>query len=374
LEENVRDRLKLGRTDIHCAVCDYVTPLTVGARQARELNPQVVEQLQALRTDIRELRDRSKVEVSVIGAEGQKAGSSPVTPLRILHLSDLHVSAEDDPLTLFQPLAADLEDPREGLGVERLDYLVISGDITQRASPQEFVQAHAFVSMLVDRFGLTAERCIVVPGNHDLDWDTEAYTWKKKRQVDVGRLRPGTFIEAGDGYNLRDDAKYPERFKNFSQHFYHPLTQKLYPLAPQDQCIPSLFSEHRLQFLAMNSAWEIDEYFRGRSGISEQALSRGLSVADQQRRDALGPEERVLRLAVWHHPITGNEKIQDTAFVDRMLQADVRACLHGHVHEDRADLVNYLHPERRLHVMGAGSFGAPMHHRPESVPRLFNLL
>jgi GTPase SAR1 family protein/3',5'-cyclic AMP phosphodiesterase CpdA len=373
-EDIVRDRLNLGRTDIRCPVCEQVTPLTVGARQARELNPQVVEQLRALRTDIRELRSQNKLETIVRMTEDKKMSVSQDTPLRVLHLSDLHVGGEDDPLSLFQPLAADLEDSQEGLGVERLDYLVISGDITQRASPVEFEKAHAFVSQVIERFGLTAERCIVVPGNHDLDWDTEAYTWTKKRQVDVGRLKPGTFIEAGDGYNVRDDVKYPQRFKNFAQHFYHPLTQKLYPLAPQEQCIPSLFSEHRLQFLAMNSAWEIDEYFRERSSIFEQALSRGLALAEQQRREVLGPQERVLRLAVWHHPITGNEKIQDTAFVERMLQADVRICMHGHVHEDRADLVNYLQPERKLYVVGAGSFGAPMHHRPESVPRLFNLL
>lgn len=373
-EDTVRDRLALGRTDIRCPVCEHVTPLTVGAKQARELNPQVVEQLLALRTDIRELRSKSKVETIVRMTEDQKVSASDEAPLRILHLSDLHVGGEDDPASLFQPLAADLEDPQGGLGVERLDYLVISGDITQRATPAEFEKAHAFVSQLIERFGLTAERCIVVPGNHDLDWDTEVYTWKKKRQVEVGRLNAGTFLEAGDGYNIRDEAKYPERFKNFSQHFYHPLTQRLYPLAPQEQCIPSLFSEHRLQFLAMNSAWEIDEYFRERSSILEQALARGLALAEQQRREALGPQQRVLRLAVWHHPITGNEKIQDTAFVGRMLQADVRVCMHGHVHEDRAELVNYLHPERRLHVMGAGSFGAPMHHRPESVPRLYNVL
>ena len=373
-EDVIRDRLALGRTDIRCPVCDHVTPLTVGAKQARELNPQVVEQLRALRTDIRESRSQDKIEVIVRMTEDQKVSVSDETPLRILHLSDLHVGGEDEPLSLFQPLAADLEDPRGGLGVERLDYLVISGDITQRAAPAEFEKARAFVSRVIEHFGLTAERCIVVPGNHDLDWDTEVYTWKKKRQVEVGRLKAGTFLEAGDGYNIRDDAKYPERFKNFSQHFYHPLTQKLYPLAPQEQCVPLLFSEHRLQFLAMNSAWEIDEYFRERSSILEQALARGLALAEQQRREALGPQQRVLRLAVWHHPITGNEKIQDTAFVERMLQADVRVCLHGHVHEDRADLVNYLHPERRLHVLGAGSFGAPMHHRPESVPRLYNVL
>jgi len=178
---------------------------------------------------------------------------------------------------------------------------------------------------------------------------------------------------------VRDEAKYPERFKNFSQHFYHPLTQRPYPLAPEEQCLSFFFSESRVQFLAMNSAWEIDEYFRDRSSISERALSRGLEsahreLAEARKRGELPEGAPVLRIAVWHHPITGNEKIQADSFMGRLLQADVRACLHGHVHEDRADLVNSLHPGRRLHVVGAGSFGAPTHHRPESVPRLFNLL
>jgi hypothetical protein len=37
-------------------------------------------------------------------------------------------------------------------------------------------------------------------------------------------------------------------------------------------------------------------------------------------------------------------------------------------------LLNYLDPNRGLHVIGGGSFGAPTHLRPESVPRLYNLL
>jgi predicted phosphodiesterase len=280
---------------------------------------------------------------------------------------------------LLQPLAAALRDKYEGLGLERLDYLVISGDITNRASPAEFEKAREFVSGIIEQFSLTAERCILVPGNHDLDWNTDVYRWEKKRQVDASRLKKDTFVEQGDGYLLREDAKYPERFKNFSQHFFHPLTQRAYPLGAEEQCLPSLFSEARLQFLAMNSAWEIDEYFPERSSISEQALSRGLAAADHElaqarKRGELPQDARVLRLAVWHHPITGNEKIQADAFMGRLLQADVRVCLHGHVHEDRADLVNYLHSERRVHVVGAGSFGAPTHQRPESVPRLFNLL
>jgi WD40 repeat protein/predicted phosphodiesterase len=378
-EDIVRERLNGGHMDIGCPVCDRRTPLTLGAQQARERNPELTKQLQALRTDIQAQRTQSITETKVVITEATKAKPPREVPLRILHLSDLHVGAADDPISLFQPLVADLQDRTEGLGVERLDYLVISGDITNIAAPQEFEKAREFVSALIDQFGLTAERCIIVPGNHDLDWDTEVYTRKKKRQVDTSTLVAGTYKEDGDGYYIRDEAKYPERFKNFSQHFYHPLTQKTYPLAQEEQCLPSLFSESRLQFLAMNSAWEIDEYHQERASISERALSRGLAAAEHQlaqarRRGELAADAEVLRLCVWHHPLTGNEKIYDDAFAGRLLQAQVRVCLHGHVHENRPDVVRAHHTGQQLHIIGAGSFGAPTHHRPESVPRLYNLL
>lgn len=378
-EDVVQKRFQAGHADIGCSVCDHRTPLTPGAQQARERNPELIQQVRALRTDIQELRSQSITDTKVSMTEAKLVKTSADTPIRILHLSDLHVEASMDPLSLLQPLEADLKDRYEGLGVERLDYLVISGDITNRAAPREFEKAREFVSALIEKFGLTSERCIFVPGNHDLDWDTEVYTRKKKRQVDASTLVPGTYKEDGDGYYVRDDAKYPERFKNFSQHFYHPLKQQPYPLAHEEQCLSPFFSDSRIQFLAMNSAWEIDEYFTERSSISERALARGLEAADRElaearKRGALKEGNEILRLAVWHHPVTGNEKILVDSFMERLLRADVRACLHGHVHEDRADLVNYLHPLRKIHIVGAGSFGAPTHHRPESVPRLFNLL
>jgi hypothetical protein len=140
-----------------------------------------------------------------------------------------------------------------------------------------------------------------------------------------------------------------------------------------------LFEDHGLQFLTFNSAWKIDEWFRDRSGLHSSAVARTILAADrtvQEARDAgrLAAQARVLRLAVWHHPLTGNEKIKDDAFAESLARANVTACLHGHVHEDRADLVNHLHPTRKLHVIGAGSLGAPAAHRPESTPQLYNLI
>jgi 3',5'-cyclic AMP phosphodiesterase CpdA len=371
-EETVRERLSAGKTDIGCESCDRRIPLTLS-------KPELEQQIQVLRTSINEQRKQTVTEVKVAMSEETDVQEAQETPIRILHLSDLHVGAEDDPISLLQPLVADLHDKNDWLGVERLDYLVISGDITNTASPQEFAKAYTFVSDLINEIGLTAQRCINVPGNHDLDWTAPVYRWENKREVNASKLAPGTFLDAGPGYLVRDDSKYPERFKNFSEHFYHRLTQKPYPLAPEEQCIPFLFGDDGLQFLAMNSSWEIDEHFRNRSSLSEGALARGLATADQELAKAradgkLAKDARVLRLTVWHHPITGNEKIQADAFLGQLRKAEIRLCLHGHVHEERAGLLNYLDPKRSIHVIGGGSFGAPMHDRPESVPRLYNLL
>jgi len=378
-EDIVQARIDAKKTDVACSVCEHRTPLTLGAQQSQARNPELAGQLRALRTHIREQRSQSITETKVSMTEAQRVIRKQDTPIRILHLSDLHVGAGDDPMSLLQPLIADLRDKQEGLGVERLDYLVISGDITNRASPQEFERARELVSKLNEEFGVTSERCIIVPGNHDLDWEAPVYTFKLRRQVGANELKKDQYYEQGNMVLIRDNARYQERFRNFSQHFYHPLLQKEYPLSAEQQCMPMLFSETRLQFLAMNSAWEIDEHFQERSSINDGALVRGLQAAKQQvesaiKTGALTPESKLLRIAVWHHPITGNEKIRDEAFMAQLAKADVRACLHGHVHEDRADLINPLHPTRKIHIVGAGSFGAPMNHRPESTPRLFNLL
>ncbi|OLT59535.1 hypothetical protein BJP37_11325 [Moorena bouillonii PNG] len=288
--------------------------------------------------------------------------------------------SDSDPESMREPLITDILDSEDGLGLEQLDYLVVSGDLTNRATPQEFEQARQLISGLMERFDLTAERCIIVPGNHDLSWDEEVYEWKKKRLVEPNKLQEGTYVEQGDGFLLRVEERYPQRFKNFSECFYQPLLGKEYPLEFKQQCLPFLFPDTRIQFLAMNSCSEIDEYFRERSNIRQEALTQGLKVANRQIQQAKREEHfskeagSILRIAVWHHPITGNEKIAKDAFLERLQKADFQLCLHGHIHEERTDIIGYLHPTRKIYVAGAGSFGARTKARPESKPRFYNLL
>src|SRR5262249_29712515 len=145
-----------------------------------------------------------------------KEASTVTEPIRILHLSDLHITAEEDPSTRLQPLLADLQDKEEGFGFERLDYLVLSGDLTNRASAEEFDKCYQLISQLIEQFELSAERCIIVPGNHDLSWDEQVYQWRQKRLLDESKQTAGTFVPQGDGYLVRNEAAYPQHFRNFS--------------------------------------------------------------------------------------------------------------------------------------------------------------
>src|SRR5262245_292340 len=166
------------------------------------------------------------------------------------------MNVDADPALLRQPLLADLKE----LGIESLDGLVISGDLTNRADEREFERVHQFLGGLVERLQLSFQRCIVVPGNHDLSWDIDAYTWRSERKVDISKLAPGSFKLQGEGFLVRDDSSYAQRFANFGK-FYHQLRQEAYPLSADRQFGAYLLEELGLQFIALNSSCYIDDQF-----------------------------------------------------------------------------------------------------------------
>ena len=79
----------------------------------------------------------------------------------------------------------------------------------------------------------------------------------------------------------------------------------------------------------------------------------------------------MLRIAVWHHALGD---LDDLGFLSHLRQAGVRLVLHGDVHDVRAEVTDYLHPESCVYSIGAGSFGASANQLAYATPRLYNLL
>ncbi|HHT9135803.1 MAG TPA: metallophosphoesterase family protein [Candidatus Wunengus sp. YC60] len=388
-ESVIEDRIRNEHADVGCPRCDKRLKISEGAQKART---SVESELFALKTQIekkkradidevkREFRNFGKADVHGSGISTAKALSVQTQqfPVSILHLSDLHFSESDNPIVRLQPLISDLIDREEGFGYNHLDYLVVSGDLTNQGTHQEYEKVHIFLSEMVKKFKLSAQRCIIVPGNHDLNWDVAVYNHKAKRAVDVSKLPADSYVEQEKVYLIRDDTAYPKRFENFTR-FYHQFTQQEYPLSPETQGFSLLFEENGIQFLAMNSSWQIDEYYPKRSSINEVCLANVLLAADGQidsakKQNRMDKDAKVLRIAVWHHPVTSNDKIVNDEFLERLRKADFKLCLHGHIHEERADVIGYLPPTRKIHVAGAGSFSVVAAHRPKDTPRIYNVI
>jgi hypothetical protein len=127
----------------------------------------------------------------------------------------------------------------------------------------------------------------------------------------------------------------------------------------------------------LNSCWQIDQFHRKRAGLHPDAVANALREAEAQEKKARESgdlKRRFLRIAVWHHAVGGAEQMKSTDFFGHLQNGGVRIALHGDIHELRRDLIRPWDDNKKLHVAGAGSFASPAPGRPESTPRLYNLL
>jgi calcineurin-like phosphoesterase family protein len=246
-----------------------------------------------------------------------------------------------------------------------IDYLVVSGDLSDRCNETGYQNAAKFLSELRTRRSIPPACCILVPGNHDVQQDLGSF--EIRREID--RRDDAVKVLAGDLetiiYLVRKDSSYADRFSRFAT-VHKTFTGRDYDLTDPDKQVCVVVSDqHRLQFLGLNSAWQIDQFRPKRASIHPGALESGLR--------SLRQKPGYLGIAVWHHAITGNDKILDDVFLGRLSQFGVRLCLHGDVHELRPDVVS-PYSTSRIHVLGTGSFGAGANDRPETTPRMYNLI
>jgi GTPase SAR1 family protein len=371
-EEALRQRIARGEKDVLCSVCETRHGLTEGAAQARARNPKITHDTWALRTRIEGVREEIAERAVALLSRPQDTGAA-TRPIRLLHLSDLHFT-KDTPVTArLQWLLDDIKQD-SGLGFRELDYLVISGDFTHRGSADGFEKAYEFVSRLTKEFDLSAERCVFVPGNHDLCDRHDAYEWRDNKDG----VDDGDWVKEGNIFLIRDPARHILQLQPFSDRFFHKFLQRPYPLKPSEQGLAIPFFETGLQFIALNSCWQIDRFHRKRASIHVDAVATAIGQSQKQEERArtvgqLGERMSLLRISVFHHAVTGPEQIGRTEFLGNLHKNGVRLALHGDVHEGRHEIVPYRR-ERDVYVIGAGSFGARPEDRPESTPRLYNLL
>ncbi|HEX3044472.1 MAG TPA: metallophosphoesterase [Bacillota bacterium] len=361
--EAIEQRVRGGYMDIPCQYCGIMVIIPRSIEDRYQRDPSLVQKQREL---ARTVERRTEQEIKEFKIDQRQYTGEDDKMIHILHLSDIHLCNESQAKHYRVQLEADLI---QELKIKRLEYLVISGDIANFSIESEYKGAFELVDGLVKRFGLDSTRVIIVPGNHDLNWDLseEAYPFVPKRKL-PDKLDTETHIPAGEtGALIRDDTLYQKRFANYNVHFYKKVNNgQEYPTEYSQQTLFIERPEDRILFLGFNSAWQVDHHFTKRSGINQDALANAL---DQIQN---GNYDDWLKIAVWHHPVTGKEMMNDE-FMEQLTVHGFKICMHGHIHEAMEGFHKY-DDKRGIRIIGAGTFGAPAKEQTTGIPLQYNLL
>jgi len=286
----------------------------------------------------------------------------------ILHLSDLYFGTDEDAHNWYNKLAEDLHSKLE---CNHLDVLILSGNIANKSTPEEYKAAQIFLDKLCPDFQLERSQIVIVPGNHDLNLELSEAAYQVYRRKDYqGKLEAGRFIDNGNYVEVRDEAKYQLRFQYFRD-FYQIATGKSYPLEYGHQA--TLYPWKNLLFVGFNSAWQLDHHYKNRADIHSHAVTNALIEIGKNPI-----YKNLLKIAVWHHPLSAafEDFITNRSFIEQLVKAGFRVALHGHLHKAETSLFNYNTSAggRRLNIVCAGTFGAPVGEWVPGYPLQYNLL
>lgn len=315
----------------------------------------------------------------------------------ILHISDLHRSPTD-PISneeLVSALVSDYERyTKEPTPVPSPDAIIVSGDIIQgvprgttdfRAElDKQYAVAAAFLDDLARRFVEgDRSRVVIVPGNHDVDWNTSFQAMTEVADDDIpkglgAKLSSETSDlrwdwEARRLYRISDRALYENRleaFWTFFDKFYEGVPGLLRVKAGSDANLFEL-ANGKIAVAAFNSCFGND-CFAYHGMIRKEAIAQ--SYLDLNDLGGLYD----LRIAVWHHNIEGppyRSDYMDVDLVRGMIGRGYRLGLYGHHHKSQiAAHQIFLPDQEQMVVVSAGSLCAGRNELPTGTCRQYNVI
>ena len=97
-----------------------------------------------------------------------------------------------------------------------------------------------------------------------------------------------------------------------------------------------------------------------------QALTRAFDEVTN------GNYDNWLKIAFFHHPVTGKRMMNDD-FLQLLAVKGFQIAMHGDSHEAKEEFYKYDR-DRLIHIIGAGTFGAPTKDLVPGIPHQYNLM
>lgn len=266
--------------------------------------------------------------------------------LNIAVLSDLHIgngarakdlcpyennkAVDDDYLSTFIDFIKDND--------IHANYLIISGDISDKAQPEEFDKASTLITKITKALKVPKRNIFFVPGNHDVDW---------------------TVLNNSDKTGLRATQKYdPIKFKKWV--FSKIIGRGRSSLFESPHF--TIWDSTDILVVGYNSSWHDDPKLSVHHGL----LSNDSLVQLDQHLKMINDLESKLKIfLVHHHPIQYSDPLPDTPDFSAMTNSEYLLdilksysfdmLIHGHKHSPRFKTMN-IDSGFPLIILCSGSF------------------
>jgi predicted phosphodiesterase len=315
--------------------------------------------------------------------------------MRILHLSDLHLT---EPFRSFEEIWSG---PGPLLHEGSFDFVIVSGDLSQAARAQEYTALDRFLrrSVLPLLKNPDHSRVVLVPGNHDVNWEADIGDWLPLgRELDrdktfASRLKVAlrapeqshdlrvSISAAGHVDVLKiDEKRYATRFapvQGFLDAFYEEAKKgqsldqfRSFQLTSTDEAehwSAHVFREEGIAFYGFNSCHRNDPHWTG-AMLSAKAVEAAAEHAKKHARECI-------LVAVWHHGLdSGRGRPDHLSAEDLSLlyNRGFRIGFHGHTHKAAYETFDALF-DNRFFVVSTGSLGAGSRERPDAVGNQFSI-
>ena len=303
----------------------------------------------------------------------------------ILHISDLHKRNEDNYDNLLSSLVEDCKEYIDK-GITKPEIIVVSGDIIRGGTNDEILeqykQSEQFLNGLTNFFlGGDKKRIIIVPGNHDINWNISKLSMQKDILENNAQNTVNYFLEnktirwSWDElcfYKISDKILYQERLKAF-MHFYNSFYEGIYSynIDPDEQFQIFDIKELNIAFIAFNSCFNNDHL--NRSGYINPTCITRVS----QDIDKLYRRGRIL-VSVWHHNIDGlphENNYLDRRILNVLIEKHIQIGLFGHLH--KCNIINEFKnffEEKKMILFCAGTLYGNNESLAEGTKRQYNIL
>lgn len=237
--------------------------------------------------------------------------------LRILHLSDLHISSKED--KDYQMLRNNIIKYIKENNVE-IDVIAFTGDIIDRNDIEAYSRAIAFFDELLVVCNLSKDRLLIVPGNHDMERSPVI-----DGMLDIEKIKSERYITDNWKYlKVRMSA-----YSNFIQTLYGRDENNF----QEGYGVKEIkIGEHLICFNLLNSAWSN----KGKDDYRNLILGRW--QLEQNREKIIKIKDKALVITMLHHPVTWFADEEADMLKEYLCHEEKFASnilLHGHLHDSK---------------------------------------